>query len=62
MAKAYSGRVRANTSASGGRATAKSGDVSSARLHQKSGSSNSFGGVTKVNHGNGTFSMERRAK
>jgi hypothetical protein len=33
--------------------------VSDARLHQKSGSSNSFGGYTKVNHGNGTFSMKK---
>jgi hypothetical protein len=33
--------------------------VSDARLHQKSGPSNSFGGYTKVNHGNGTFSMKK---
>ena len=33
--------------------------VSGARLHQQSGAKNSFGGYTKVNHGNGTFSMKR---
>lgn len=36
--------------------------VSSARLHQKSGSSSSFGGYTKVNHGNGSFSMKKMGK
>ncbi|MCB0889624.1 MAG: hypothetical protein KDB38_09600 [Nocardioidaceae bacterium] len=33
--------------------------VSAARLHQKSGSSNSFGGYTKVNKGNGNFTMKK---
>ncbi len=33
--------------------------VSSARLHQKSGAVNAFGGYKKVDHGNGTFSMKR---
>lgn len=32
--------------------------VSAARLHQKSGTSNSFGGYTKVNKGNGKFTMK----
>lgn len=39
-----------------GNGTAKS--VSSARLHQKSGASNSYGGYTKVNQGNGNFTMK----
>lgn len=33
--------------------------VSSARLHQRSGSSNSFGGYTKVNRGGGNFTMKK---
>lgn len=60
MAKGHSSRASSRSS-SGGRA--KSGSsartTSAARLHQKSGSSNSFGGYTKVNHNNGTFSMRR---
>ena len=49
---------------SGGRSGGgkSSGSVSSGRLHQKSGSSNSYGGVTKVNHGNGSFSMKKTGK
>lgn len=31
----------------------------SARLHQKSGAVNAFGGYKKVDHGNGAFSMKR---
>jgi hypothetical protein len=34
--------------------------VSQARLHQKSGTT--VKGVTKVNHGNGTFSMKKGKK
>lgn len=33
--------------------------VSSARLSQKSGPANSFGGYTKVNKGNGSFTMKK---
>lgn len=33
--------------------------VSATRLHQKSGSSNSFGGYTKVNKGHGKFIMKK---
>lgn len=36
--------------------------VSSARLSQKSGAGNSFGGYTKVNQGNGNFSMKKTGK
>ena len=36
--------------------------VSAARLHQKSGSSSSFGGYTKVHHNNGSFSMKKTGK
>lgn len=42
-----------------GKTDRSSKDVSSARLHQQSGSSNSFGGYTKVNLGNGDFTMKR---
>ena len=36
--------------------------VSSARLHQKSGSSNAVRGIAKVNHGNGSFTMRKTGK
>ena len=36
-----------------------SGSVSSARLHQKSGTSNAFGGYTKVAKTDGTFRMRK---
>lgn len=38
--------------------TSRSTGVSAARLHQKSGTSNSFGGYTKVNNGGGSFTMK----
>ena len=50
------------SSGSTGKSSASSRTVSSARLHQRSGASNSFGGVTKVNHNNGTFSMKKLGK
>lgn len=43
----------------GGKSSYSSKGVSAARLHQKSGTSNSFGGYTKVNKGNGTFTMKK---
>lgn len=36
--------------------------VSPARLHQQTGTANSFGGYTKVNHNNGSFSMRKTEK
>jgi len=36
--------------------------VSQARLSQKSGSRNSFGGYTKVNNGNGSFTMKKTGR
>lgn len=36
--------------------------VSSARLHQKSGPSNAFGGYAKVNYGASTFRMRPSGK
>lgn len=63
MAKGYGGRSFSNgRSGSGWSGTSASSGVSAARLHQKSGSSNAFGGYTKVNHGNGTFSMKPTGK
>lgn len=47
-------------SSSSGRSTSSS--VSAARLHQKSGPANTFGGYTKVSHTNGTFSMRKSGK
>lgn len=50
-----------NSSSRGGysKSNSSSKGVSAARLHQKSGSSNSFGGYTKVNKGNGNFTMKK---
>lgn len=65
MVKGYSGGSSAKSTGSGRtlRSAARSaGAVSSARLHQKSGLSNSFGGYAKVNHTNGTFSMRPTGK
>lgn len=42
--------------------SSSSKSVSAARLHQKSGSSASFGGYTKVQHANGSFSMKKTGK
>ena len=36
--------------------------VAPARLHQKAGSASAFGGVTKVNLGNGRFTMRKTPK
>ncbi len=36
--------------------------ISAARLSQRSGVSNSFGGYTKVNYGNGSFRMRPSGK
>ena len=36
--------------------------VAPARLHQRTGAEHAFGGYTKVNHGNGTFSMRKSQK
>lgn len=58
----YSGRSMSSTAKTSSYTSKSSDNVSSARLHQKSGSSNSFGGITKVNHGNGTFSMRKTGK
>lgn len=54
MAK-YSNKGNTGKSGSGSRS------VSSARLHQKSGSNNAFGGYTKVSNTNGTFRMRKSA-
>jgi len=55
--------VAKNSSRGGtGKSSSSSKGVSSARLHQKSGSSNSFGGYTKVNQGNGNFTMRKTSK
>ncbi len=49
-----------NSSRGGGsRSSRSSTGVSAARLHQKSGPGNSFGGYTKVNKGNGNFTMKK---
>jgi len=42
-----------------GRSASTGKTVSSARLTQKSGTSNSFGGYTKVKLGNGNFTMKK---
>ncbi len=50
---------RSSSSSSGKSTTQKSTPVSPARLSQKSGLAHSFGGYTKINHRNGTFSMKK---
>lgn len=42
-----------------GRSVRTGNNVSSARLSQKSGAGNSFGGYAKVNLGNGNFTMKK---
>ncbi len=42
-----------------GKHSKSSKGVSVARLHQKSGPTNSFAGYTKVNKGNGNFAMKK---
>lgn len=48
-----------NSSRGGSGKGGSSKGVSAARLHQRSGVSNSFGGYTKVNKGNGSFTMKK---
>ena len=54
----YGGAGRSGSSSAGKTRTASPG-VSAARLHQKSGASNAFGGYTKVNRTDGTFRMRK---
>lgn len=55
MAKySYSGRSGSLGSNAGG--------VSSARLHQRSGSSNAFGGYAKIANNDGTYRMRKSGK
>lgn len=53
--------IMAKNSSRGGssKSSYSSKGVSAARLHQKSGTSNSFGGYTKVNKGGGNFAMKK---
>ncbi len=55
-------RAKGGSRGSGAGKSSGSKAVSAARLHQKSGSGSSFGGYTKVNHGNGSFSMKKTGK
>ncbi len=45
-----------------GKSSSSSKGVSAARLHQKSGTGNSFGGYTKVNKGGGNFTMKKTGR
>lgn len=51
-----------NAGSASGSGSGSGKNVSSARLHQKSGSSNAFGGYTKVNKGGGNFTMKKTGK
>lgn len=51
MAKGYSSR-----------SSSSSRGVSQARLSQRSGSRNSFGGYTKVSNGRGSFTMKKTGR
>ena len=57
----YGGSRKSGSSSTGKTRTASSG-VSAARLHQRSGASNAFGGYTKVNNSDGTFRMRKTGK
>ncbi len=59
MARGY-GSSRGYSSRSGGRSSSRG--VSSSRLHQRSGSSNAFGGYAKVQRGDGSFRMRPTGK
>lgn len=59
--RSYGGSGKSGTSSTG-KSASSSGGVSSARLHQKSGSSNAFGGYTKVKNSDGTFQMRKSGK
>ena len=47
---------------SSSKAGSSKSSVSAARLHQKTGSSNAFGGYSKVHNANGTFRMNKSGK
>lgn len=61
--RSYGGSAKSGSSTAGrsassaGKSGSSAGGVSSARLHQKSGPNNAFGGYTKVNKGDGSFRM-----
>ena len=57
----YGGSPRSGSYSTGKTGAASSG-VSAARLHQKSGASNTFGGYTKVSNSDGTFRMRKTGK
>lgn len=54
--------AKKNYSMKSGKSGSSSSGVSRARLHQKTGSSNSFGGYTKVAKTDGTFRMRKTGK
>lgn len=59
--RSYSGSGKSGSSPTR-RSGPTTGSVSSARLHQKSGTSNAFGGYTKVANNDGTFRMRKTGK
>jgi hypothetical protein len=62
MTKNSNGGSRKPGSISTGKPRTASSSVSAARLHQKSGASNAFGGYTKVGNSDGTFRMRKTGK
>ncbi|MBP3043001.1 hypothetical protein KKR91_08285 [Arthrobacter jiangjiafuii] len=54
--------MASNTSKGAGKANTTPRTVSPARLEQKSGKANAFGGYEKVKHSSGTFSMRKTGK
>lgn len=59
--RSYGGSSKSGSS-SAGKKGSSSGGVSPARLHQKSGTSNAFGGYKKVSNTDGTFRMRKSGK
>jgi hypothetical protein len=51
--------VKHITAGNADRSGSNTSGVSSARLHQKSGSNNSFGGYSKERNADGTFRMRK---
>ncbi|MCC3300680.1 hypothetical protein [Arthrobacter sp. zg-Y895] len=54
--------MASNNSTGAGKAGNTPRTVSPARLQQKSGTTNAFGGYEKVQHSDGTFSMSKTEK
>ncbi len=62
MAKSNSGKTRSFDGNASGKGRSSGGNVSAARLHQRSGSQSAFGGWEKVSRGDGTYRMRKTSR